>query len=355
MIKKDKRNSFSKLYKNNIDAIKIQNAKLFPKLAIIGMIITGVSIIESFFSEIMVSSRLMYVVILIICSVLYAFSRVERLRKFARAWLYIEILALYCLVLFLSLVSGKNMSACSMLIVLAVVPLTFIDKPQNLIITDLMMYIVHTILSFLVKDIKYASLDQVNGFAAVIVGCVLGLLVLKTKLQALDFERLLVLEKETDVLTSLNNRRKLIQTISKIEKTEIVAPSGVIMMDIDYFKKYNDTYGHIEGDNYLRAFGKMLNTEDWDEEVSFYRFGGEEFVAFVWNSDAKAVLELANRIHKSTTKLQLDHEPLTLSVGYVICDNSVLNCDFWIEKADIAAYKAKEWGRNRVVQYKENM
>jgi len=344
--------SMGEMFRQNRESIREYNTKIYPKIALVGGAITGISFAASFVTVDMADARWMYGLMCALCCLLYVFSKVEKLRDLAVLWLYVEFGILYYLVLYLSVIMPPIRPAASMLIILAVFPITFIDKPWRLVAVDVGMYVLHTYLAYKVKGAELGSLDRINGFTATLVGCFLGVLILGIKLQALNLERLLVMEKETDVLTSIHNRRKLVETIDEIERKVCPMPNGVLMMDIDYFKNYNDTYGHATGDDCLRAFGKLLKEGEWGCQVEFYRYGGEEFVAFVWDVDESMLQSISELIREKTAALQLQHGSITLSVGYVYCDDeSIINYDTWIERADMAVYAAKKNGRNCVVRY----
>lgn len=216
------------------------------------------------------------------------------------------------------------------------------------------LYLIHTCFSYQAKGEILGRIDMLNGLIATVVGCFFGWFIIRIRVKALNFERLLIMEKETDELTGLFNRRKLFQIIGDIEIKKTSRPSGVFMMDIDYFKQYNDTHGHIAGDSCLRVFGKLLREYPWNTEIEFFRYGGEEFVAFIWNIDEKKLQNLAEQIRIEVSKLELPYGKITSSIGYVYCmDEELYNYEKWIGRADIAAYKAKESGRNCVAGYKD--
>lgn len=159
----------------------------------------------------------------------------------------------------------------------------------------------------------------------------------------------------TDPLTGLLNRRGLER------KVNITWPlcsrhgisTAIIMIDIDFFKKYNDTFGHPQGDRCIKAIGSVLkNTARRASDISS-RIGGEEFMIFVQDISKEDLLLLAKRIQRGVENLKLTHatnvlsQYVTVSIGiaHIIPDD---NSDFntLYEKADKALYHAKENGRN---------
>ncbi len=164
----------------------------------------------------------------------------------------------------------------------------------------------------------------------------------------------------TDPLTGLFNRKYLEESIDKIvsqSKRSKIA-YGILMVDIDYFKMINDTYGHDVGDEAIKIIAQTLveNTRESDIVV---RFGGEEFIVLLYNCDTGYIKEIAEkiRIAFSAKKIKAGngHFSKTISIG---CSMFPEQGDtFWkcIKYADLALYKAKESGRNQVVLFHEEL
>ncbi len=153
---------------------------------------------------------------------------------------------------------------------------------------------------------------------------------------------------ENDVLTGLSNRRKLFQTMGRIESEALRAPKGVMMLDIDQFKEYNDTYGHMEGDKCLQSFGRMLHRVEEQADIHFYRYGGEEFVGLFWGEQREALDQLAATVCSETHGIDLGTVPITGSIGTAWCESVGKNYEQWIARADKAVYFSKRHGRDCV-------
>ncbi|WP_379129541.1 diguanylate cyclase [Paenibacillus sp. sgz500958] len=160
----------------------------------------------------------------------------------------------------------------------------------------------------------------------------------------------------TDELTGLYNRRYFNKVFQ--EKVEEAVREGgeltYLMLDIDYFKKYNDTYGHYEGDNVLREFGKMLWDVAGQEDRFVFRLGGEEFGMIIPEISPKQSFEYAEGLRKSIEDLRLPHEMsteygiITVSVGIAAVKVHNLREEDIYKLADDALYQSKASGRNRV-------
>ena len=165
----------------------------------------------------------------------------------------------------------------------------------------------------------------------------------------------------TDGLTSLYNRRYFNDIAqSTIDKTvrnnEIFA---FLLLDIDNFKKYNDTYGHQEGDNVLINLAKSLKDTFKRSDDTIFRLGGEEFGILINSKTKNDVIMLAEQARVNIESLQLEHinNPpfmvITASFGIAIIstkyDDNIHCLDSIYKKADDSLYKAKDSGRNKIV------
>ena len=158
-----------------------------------------------------------------------------------------------------------------------------------------------------------------------------------------------------DPLTGLANRRQFRNVLTR--EIDAVARSGdsalLLMIDIDHFKKVNDTYGHLAGDQVLQSIGKCLAAcvRPMDTVA---RYGGEEFAAILPNCPASFGLIVAERIRETVGNLSISVSPLlnvqvTVSIGGAYAPEWVRSTNaLWTDRADIQLYRAKSEGRNRV-------
>ncbi|MGX9416235.1 GGDEF domain-containing protein [Vibrio sp. WJH972] len=146
-----------------------------------------------------------------------------------------------------------------------------------------------------------------------------------------------------DELTQLPNRRYFAQVLNNHEAEKL----SILLVDIDHFKLINDTYGHQEGDNVLRAFGQSL-AEMMSSNIIVSRIGGEEFAIIINNDDKNQVMTLANAVMENIKTLDIQHgNGITVSIGIAIKKSNEPSRDA-IKRADDALYHAKQNGRNRV-------
>jgi diguanylate cyclase (GGDEF)-like protein len=156
-----------------------------------------------------------------------------------------------------------------------------------------------------------------------------------------------------DPLTGLFNRRYLEETMErelnrvKRQKTTL----GVIMMDLDHFKEYNDTFGHSAGDGLLSALGILLKGQIRGEDIAC-RYGGEEFLLILPGASLEVALERAESLRQAVKEMHQHHQglkPTTLSLGVAVYpDHGDTGLEI-IKAADAALYRAKQAGRDRVM------
>ncbi len=162
----------------------------------------------------------------------------------------------------------------------------------------------------------------------------------------------------TDGLTGLANRRRFDEMLAQEHARH--ARSGasltLIMLDIDHFKLFNDTYGHVRGDDCLRAVAEVLKTSLHRATDLAARYGGEEFACVLPDSDSEAgSLAVAERIRQGVANLSIphggsptaDHVTLSLGVVVILCVQDVTPSKI-IGRADDLLYQAKSLGRNQV-------
>jgi diguanylate cyclase (GGDEF)-like protein len=158
-----------------------------------------------------------------------------------------------------------------------------------------------------------------------------------------------------DGLTGLHNRRYLEESLGREESR--ARRSGrslsVMMIDIDDFKRFNDTLGHAAGDAVLRAMGEYLLMAARREDI-VCRYGGEEFVLVMSQAPHNTVLSRAENLRKGVQLLGIEYEgrlvgPITVSVGIGIFPDHGDSVQAVLRAADAAMYEAKQLGRNRVV------
>jgi diguanylate cyclase (GGDEF)-like protein len=180
----------------------------------------------------------------------------------------------------------------------------------------------------------------------------------RTEIELQKVNEALQLLATLDGLTQIANRRwfdeHLFRVWGRLKRDQ--APLSVILGDIDFFKLYNDTYGHLMGDDCLRAVAQAIKRVIKRPGDLVARFGGEEFVVVLSNTNSKGALHVAEAIRLEVSRLRIEHAAstlgpyVTLSLGVSsTIPNQHASPGEFIDVVDQALYEAKKQGRNRVI------
>ncbi|MDR2313137.1 MAG: GGDEF domain-containing protein [Spirochaetaceae bacterium] len=211
------------------------------------------------------------------------------------------------------------------------------SKDEELALGSVALLLANSVIRFDLNKNLYLAIDKINT----------------TSIRAEVLERFAY----TDALTGLYNRRHFMELAqSVIEKAKrFESPCYAMILDLDFFKKVNDTYGHLAGDEVLKGASLVMKNTLRSYDL-LARYGGEEFVVLISDTSEDAVLHLANRIRESIAHTVFVHNDAkmhcTVSIG--VAENFPSSTvSSLLEKADRALYTAKESGRNQVVMSKD--
>jgi diguanylate cyclase (GGDEF)-like protein len=181
------------------------------------------------------------------------------------------------------------------------------------------------------------------------------LLVLHRAVLVKQLEELAVLDHKTGLLNVTAWHERARRELSRAERES--STLGVLMLDLDHFKRVNDTYGHLAGDEVLKAIARLLESEIREYD-SAGRFGGEEFAVLVAESTAADIVAIAERLRRRVTELEIlaptdagerTIAGLSASIGVAVYPSSGTTLEQLLLTADSAVYTAKSNGRNQVV------
>ncbi|KLV07007.1 hypothetical protein ABT56_07625 [Photobacterium aquae] len=159
-----------------------------------------------------------------------------------------------------------------------------------------------------------------------------------------------------DQLTGIHNRRFFEYELEKvfyISKRDN-QPMALLIIDIDHFKQYNDTFGHPQGDTCLKQVATILEAALLRKSDSVSRYGGEEFIVILPNTAPDGALAVAHRIHQHIAMASIPHPAsqtdafVTVSIGYASMNDEKISAKL-LERADLNLYTAKQRGRNQSV------
>lgn len=165
----------------------------------------------------------------------------------------------------------------------------------------------------------------------------------------------------TDMMTHLRLKHYFFTVlVDKLDHSKINdLPLSILMLDIDHFKRFNDTYGHACGDLVLQKVANVIKDSIRDEDMAA-RYGGEEFVVMLYNTEAENAQKVAERIRKNIENLDIEfndsHMSVTISIGVsVFVPQDEIVAKKLVENADTALYESKKNGRNRSTIYSSEM
>lgn len=339
---------YKQLSTDNRKAIDESNGKTLSTLLPIGWSLSLMALAVAPFSNTKSDAVPAYLFTFAAYFALFLLFRLPAMKKHTLAGLYACFVVLFVFTVYLSVFHSPNMRATLLLGGFVVMPLGFIDRPRRSILFLAFWLAVHTALAFYFKPL-YALDDAVNCLCAGVLGGYLGNTLVQVRLESFEARRQLVIEKDTDVLTGLLNRRKLFETLVYLETEDSEKPSGIMMLDIDRFKAFNDDHGHAAGDECLRHFGEVLTQFTQSFRLDFYRYGGEEFVAIAYGYSENELLPIAESLRIAVQSPDTAGHQITVSIGVAYCgDKRYNNYECVIARADEAVYAAKHAGRNRV-------
>lgn len=179
----------------------------------------------------------------------------------------------------------------------------------------------------------------------------------KTEAQLIEMQKELEALSFKDALTGIANRR-MFDSVMEMEWANARRsnhPLGLVMVDIDYFKQYNDCYGHLQGDACLRRVARALASAATRSADFVARFGGEEFALVLPGADVAAAMKVAERCRSLIFKEQIVHGKspvshiltISMGVGAIVPGHQDAITDF-IEAVDRRLYQAKQHGRNAI-------
>jgi two-component system, cell cycle response regulator len=162
-----------------------------------------------------------------------------------------------------------------------------------------------------------------------------------------------------DGLTELYNRRVFDETLAQKVKCSDMRPVSLLIIDLDNFKRVNDTFGHQAGDQVLKTFGKILKESCRGNDL-VARFGGEEFAIILSQTKAATAHVIAQRIRNRLEKTAFTFDDsqlqMTASIGLATCNggNTIFTSNL-VKQADRALYQAKKTGKNKVCVFPDDL
>ena len=264
--------------------------------------------------------------------------------------IYLSISVLFLFGCFITQ-NKPNAPAITFIALLLITPLFMIDKPYFMSLELIVASVVFTIWMYNVKEKTMWEADLMNTIIFTLVGIMIHVIVNSFRIKEFVLIRQINKQKDTDELTGIKNKAALTNKINKFFKNNVNGKGLLFVLDVDYFKSINDTYGHDIGDVVLQELGQYLRQKFINKEI-VGRFGGDEFIIFLRNTDDIALADkLANEIVNETKeiiKLPTDEVKFSVSIGIAVYHGKEKNYSEIFKKADTALYKTKA---NRKIHY----
>jgi diguanylate cyclase (GGDEF)-like protein len=348
---------------NNRERIREQNYIIFKNSALLFFILMSLLVIFTFFFSDLQSGRTVYLVSAVSGLLLYLFA-VLFLKKHTLSPLPFHYL-LYTLSLwmacedaiFLNNGEGSAVAFCGMILIFSILTIDYFYRINGYIIILTAAFMV---CAYFFEPGLYAVRDIANSFIFCILSLIIGSVSRQSKISDFENQRICRIERNIDTLTGIPNRRSLFESLAVCEQPACPDPyTGAVMIDIDNFKTYNDTYGHQAGDKVLKQIGCFLRDYGVDFKFDVFRYGGEEFLVMTRELDSAMLDTLAENLVKTIRALKIPYKVsqpgiVTISAGYSFLHESKgMHYEMLIQQADTALYTAKKSGRNRADRYIE--
>lgn len=295
---------------------------------------------------------------LIICVLYYIWSYVLYKRINPKHANITDILeSVLFLLLFMSFIwiTGKNESSYKIIFLFIIIPVSIQFQYRYGLITAFISSLYILFLDLVLGPDQLINVNLENDIIISSIFIVISwLLSYYVKIER-QHSQMLEYKANTDVLTGLNNHRYFYDQLESIYLDEKNATNlSLIFFDIDYFKDYNDMFGHLKGDIVLKSIGSKLKEILSGEEATIARYGGDEFAVLLPNKTKEQAYVIGEKIRVEIEKMYfegqdyLSSKNLTVSIGIAFNDDHINGYIDLIKRADDALYKAKFTRKNQV-------
>lgn len=346
------------ILENNKDEVEEGNLKLGYMILVLGCLLFLLFLLVSIFVTGQTVLTVSYTIaLLFLGAVVSFFNRIKR-RVSSRYIVYgvYSILVIYGTVHSTLIIPGEI--SVIILCFFISIPIVTLDKSWKINLVVILYGIFYVFFIMLLKDANLRVPEILNSIAFATIGMFLGGSLRMARLENFELKRQALIREKIDYLTQLYNRKGFVDYLKQgQEESGAHSNAYVIMIDIDYFKQYNDTYGHQMGDVCLQKLGKCLQEFSAAHNIMFARYGGEEFVGLTSDNTDEKLIRLCNQLNQAIYNMKIPHKLgvndfVTVSIG-ISTKGEIDQFDILLLQADMALYKAKSQGRNCTVLYKE--
>lgn len=297
-------------------------------------------------------------VALIICVIYYFWSYIlfERFNlKYTNIMQIIESIAFLLFFMGFIWITGKNESSYKIIFLFIIIPVSIQFQYKYGLITAFISSLYILFLDLFLGSDQLINVNFENDIITSSIFIVIAWLLSYYVKVERQHSQMLEYKANTDVLTGLYNHRYFYDQLESIYSDEKSATNlTLVFFDIDYFKDYNDMFGHLKGDVVLKSIGRKLREIFSGEEATIARYGGDEFAIILPNKTKEQAYELGEKIRISIENMyfegqeHLSSKNLTVSIGIAFNDDHINGYIDLIKRADDALYKAKFTRKNQV-------
>lgn len=349
---------YAGITKEEYDAIRSareeKNKGILLLTSCLGTVVFCGLFVLSFFEGAYSHNTILYAC-LFICETLifiFAWKFLKQKPDFIIPITYLSIFAVFAYAIILGTFNSKELTSTTFCVFLIAIPMIVMDRPWRLIAFNAVQVVIFCICSYTQKQPEIYSVDILNAVSFFFLGAVLNTYMIKTKAKELTLRRYIEHDRDTDPLTLLFNKAAVGREI-----TDHITNGGTgvfMFVDLDNFKKINDTYGHAFGDDILHEFGDCIRRVFRHTDI-LGRFGGDEFIIFLPNpidddvvsTRAQELLDLMNE----NIKIEDETIDFHASIGIAKCPSNGTTYEDVMAKADQALYYSKKNGKNMFMYY----
>ncbi len=340
----------------NKDELDMANQTSVRLGTFVGMGVTLLVLISTYFVEVVAPMRMLYAgsCLLYAFGTLFSWSILRGARGWGRLGIYLLALLSNIGAATVSTFFSPHDSAAIFYIIMFITSMLILDRPIGPVLLSCVSMAAFCMLTVIVKSDSPAVMqtDLLNGFFILLLCVWFDCYIINIRLKNLEAVRLFQALSETDSLTGLASKAAMEQLCRSYLSAGRAQSCALLMVDIDDFKRINDTLGHAAGDEVLHRAGEAMRCLFRESDV-VGRFGGDEFLVLMKNiSDPAAAVNKADQLRQALSAIMPAGRPLECSVGVATAqpgDGTGFATLF--ARADTALYSSKNAGKNRCTLY----
>lgn len=330
------------------EEIRIRNYHNFNAFLIVGTLISLMVLLFGLIMYQVVTFNTEFLVMFCYCGILLLASAcfLKRQLRYITLLFYVVMTPLMFMAIWMGTFLDPTQPSITIMVFISVLPLFIMDKPWRVLAYITVVSVLYTICCFLAKDYQLFLADMVDLIAFYVLGIGVNCVVLNDRIASVENFVRYREKSETDLLTGLYNREAGVERIETLIQQQVYG--AFLMMDIDDFKHINDNYGHLAGDDVLRAAADVIR-HFFEGEHVVLRIGGDEFAVYAvgWTKQEQCAKQL-DRLYEVLHKTELPQVggALKMSLGCAIHHCSAGNFQLLYKQGDECLYEAKRQGKN---------